>query len=144
MDANTFEILSLDDPPSSASIFEVEPPNGDLLSAPPPEHSSDIPIQPEIGSSENDSTLIVERFPHGQPGAPVVGIPPGTTVYESSRDMLGESVWAPFQSQCDWELAYWAKTHGPTSSVVTDLLAIPGVSSISVCFIVKLNCFGSL
>ncbi|KAF8271908.1 hypothetical protein EI94DRAFT_1567196, partial [Lactarius quietus] len=37
------------------------------------------------------------------------------------------SVWAPFQSQCDWELAYWAKTRGPTASAITDLLAIPGV-----------------
>ncbi|KAI9437037.1 hypothetical protein H4582DRAFT_2112014 [Lactarius indigo] len=35
------------------------------------------------------------------------------------------SIWAPFQSQCDWEIAHWAKMHGPTSSAVVSLLAIP-------------------
>ena len=79
--------------------------------------------------------LTVDQFPLGQPGAPVTGTPQGTTVYESTQDMLGESIWAPFRSQCDWELAYWAKMRGPTSSAVTDLLAIPGVSAILMGFV---------
>ncbi|KAH8995564.1 hypothetical protein EDB86DRAFT_2763520, partial [Lactarius hatsudake] len=36
--------------------------------------------------------------------------------------------WAPFHSQCDWEIALWAKTRGPTSSALTELLRIPEVS----------------
>jgi hypothetical protein len=133
-DANAFENLTLSqhDPPSSAFDSEIEPPNGGFSSVPPPKHPSNIPIRPEAGNSEINSTSVIERFPHGQPGSPVVGTTQGTTVYESTQDMLGESVWAPFQSQFDWELAYWAKTRGPTSSAMTDLLAIPGVSSITI------------
>ena len=124
-DANAFEILSQHNPTSSAVYPEMDPPNGELSSAPPPEHTS--PIQSQMGNAETDSTLVVECFPHGQPGALVAGVPQGTTLYESTQDVLGESVWAPFWSQCDWEIACWAKTHGPTSSAVTGLLAIPGV-----------------
>ncbi|KAI9454588.1 hypothetical protein BJY52DRAFT_1205245 [Lactarius psammicola] len=51
----------------------------------------------------------------------------GPSVYELTRNELGDSVWAPFQSQCDWEFACWAKTCGVTASAVTDLLAIPEV-----------------
>jgi len=36
--------------------------------------------------------------------------------------------YAPFNSQTDWEVAKWAKLRGPTSTAVTDLLEIPGVS----------------
>ncbi|KAF8257783.1 hypothetical protein EI94DRAFT_1918962 [Lactarius quietus] len=90
----------------------MEPPDGDLSSVPPPEQSGDSPIQSEAGNSESSSTLTIELFPHGQPGAP---------------DTLGESVWAPFRSQCDWELAHWVKTSGSTSSAVNVLLRIPGL-----------------
>ncbi|KAN0103742.1 hypothetical protein V8E52_011679, partial [Russula decolorans] len=37
------------------------------------------------------------------------------------------SIWAPFCSQCDWEVAQWAKMRAPTSSAMADLLAIPEV-----------------
>ncbi|KAI9440325.1 hypothetical protein H4582DRAFT_1796975, partial [Lactarius indigo] len=36
--------------------------------------------------------------------------------------------WAPFRTQCDWEIARWAKLRGPSSSAVADLLAIPEVT----------------
>ncbi|KAH9008391.1 hypothetical protein EDB85DRAFT_1824181, partial [Lactarius pseudohatsudake] len=35
--------------------------------------------------------------------------------------------WSPFQSQCDWDFARWAKKRGPTSMSVTELLVINGV-----------------
>ncbi|KAF8265448.1 hypothetical protein EI94DRAFT_1858251 [Lactarius quietus] len=105
----------------------MEPPDGDLSSVPPLEQSGDSPIQSEAGNSESSSTLTIELFPHGQPGAPVADTPQGVTVYESSQDTLGESVWAPFRSQCDWELAHWVKTSGSTSSAVNMLLRIPGL-----------------
>ncbi|KAI9429265.1 hypothetical protein H4582DRAFT_1827220 [Lactarius indigo] len=43
------------------------------------------------------------------------------------RNALGDAAWAPFRSQCDWEVACWAKMRGPSSSAVTELLAIPEV-----------------
>ncbi|KAN0136686.1 hypothetical protein V8E53_005456 [Lactarius tabidus] len=45
----------------------------------------------------------------------------------TSQEALGSSTWALFQSQCNWEVACWAKLRGPTSSAFTDLLAIPEV-----------------
>ncbi|KAF8257398.1 hypothetical protein EI94DRAFT_1774481 [Lactarius quietus] len=80
-----------------------------------------------MGITETSSNLIVEQFPYGQLGAPVAHLAQGTTLYESTQDSFGDSVWAPFRLQCDWELAHLAKMHGPTSSAVTDLLAIPGL-----------------
>ena len=76
--------------------------------------------------AETTSTVTVERFPFGSPGAPIPGRPPGPSTYES-QVTLAASVWAPFRSQCDWELARWAKMRSPTSSAMTDLLAIPTV-----------------
>ncbi|KAI9433897.1 hypothetical protein H4582DRAFT_2112690 [Lactarius indigo] len=61
------------------------------------------------------------------PGAPIPDADQGLPLYHSSQETLGPSIWAPFHSQCDWEIAHWAKTRGPTSSAITDLLAIPEV-----------------
>ncbi|KAH9014404.1 hypothetical protein EDB84DRAFT_1277679 [Lactarius hengduanensis] len=44
-----------------------------------------------------------------------------------SNYALNTSIWAPFHSQCDWEIALWAKTRGSTSSALTELLQIPEV-----------------
>lgn len=35
--------------------------------------------------------------------------------------------WAPFNSKLDWEVARWAKMHGPGSTALSELLAIDGV-----------------
>ncbi|KAN0140498.1 hypothetical protein V8E53_001707, partial [Lactarius tabidus] len=70
---------------------------------------------------------IVDRFPRGSPGAPIPGSHPGSHIYQSSQDAFGPRIWAPFRSQRDWEIAHWAKTRGPTSSALAELLAIPKV-----------------
>src|SRR6266702_584095 len=72
------------------------------------------------------TTLVIDRFPHGHPGAPVSGIGQAS-IFEATCNGLGDSIWAPFRSQCDWEIARWAKMRGPTSTAVTELLAIPEV-----------------
>ena len=56
----------------------------------------------------------------------------GSMVYESSQEGLGPSIWAPFQSECDWRFAHWAKMRGVTSSALNDLLAIPEVRTLAV------------
>ncbi|KAH9019702.1 hypothetical protein EDB84DRAFT_1624592 [Lactarius hengduanensis] len=57
--------------------------------------------------------LVVDRFPHGSPGAPIPGTLQGSHMYQSSHETFGSSIWAPFRSKCDWEIACWAKTRGP-------------------------------
>ncbi|KAI9430251.1 hypothetical protein BJY52DRAFT_1208101 [Lactarius psammicola] len=50
-----------------------------------------------------------------------------TPGYEQLQEKLGlDNIWTPFQSQCDWEFARWAKNRGPTSTAVGELLAIDG------------------
>jgi hypothetical protein len=96
------------------------------LTAPVPTRAT----EPNTNGSEYSDNLcqvIAERFPFGRPGTLITGADEGISIYHSSHEAFGSSVWAPFHSQCDWEIARWAKMHGPTSSAMEELLAIPGV-----------------
>ncbi|KAM6495003.1 hypothetical protein JOM56_009626 [Amanita muscaria] len=70
----------------------------------------------------------IEHFPSEQAGSP---IQPGSAVqsdFINYRRLLGsDNEYAPFQSQLDWEIARWAKIHGPSSSALTKLLQLEGV-----------------
>jgi hypothetical protein len=129
-DANAFESPVQHCPVSSPQTVypEMDPPDGEPSSAPPPEHNDagHLTIQSGTGNCEAASVFVL-RFPYGRPGARLDGTRQGATVYESTWDTLGDSVWAPFRSQCDWEIALWAKERGPSSSAMTELLAIPEV-----------------
>ena len=89
----------------------------------PPE---DLPNPLEPGSSDMQPLVVIERFPHGNAGAPIDGMQ-GYSIYESSQGALDGSVWAPFQSESDWRIAHWAKTNKLSSSALSDLFAIPDV-----------------
>jgi hypothetical protein len=122
MDAEAFEMLSrgVDISPSYL------PRQGSAVELPLPAILED-PGQPptRIEAGKSGVTVIIDRFPLGSPGAPIAGPP---TLNGSSLTGTGDStIWAPFQTQCDWQFAHWAKTRGPTSSAVGDLLAIPEV-----------------
>jgi hypothetical protein len=80
-----------------------------------------------VENSATASAVVVDKFPTGSPGAPIPGIPRGSHAYQSHQVMPEDSVWAPFRSQRDWEVARWAKMRGPTSTAMTELLAIPEV-----------------
>ncbi|KAM6496730.1 hypothetical protein JOM56_007203 [Amanita muscaria] len=43
------------------------------------------------------------------------------------RDGLSNDAFAPFKSQLDWEVAKWAKLRGPSSTALTEFLAIEGL-----------------
>ncbi|KAN0131568.1 hypothetical protein V8E53_010676 [Lactarius tabidus] len=83
--------------------------------------------EPNTNGSDTSHQVIVEHFPYGRPGTPIIGTDEGVSIYHTSREVFGSSVWAPFHSQCDWEIARWAKMRGPTSSAMEELLAIPEV-----------------
>jgi hypothetical protein len=85
------------------------------------------PLHFEHGISDDTSKVIVDGFPHGSAGAPIPGAHEGSNIYQSTQEAFGTSMWAPFRSQCDWEIARWAKMRGPSSSAVAELFAIPGV-----------------
>jgi hypothetical protein len=82
----------------------------------------------EAGNTAAIPTVVIDRFPSVSAGAPIQGMPRGKSIYELQRD-AGDSIWSSFTSECDWLFAHWAKTRGPTSSAVMELLAIPEVWS---------------
>jgi hypothetical protein len=85
--------------------------------------------QADTVDSESMSTVEaveVEHFPFGRPGAPIPGRAQSPSGYDSQATSMG-SLWAPFRSQLDWDVARWAKLRGPSSMAVSELLAIPGV-----------------
>jgi hypothetical protein len=99
----------------------------DPIDTQPPLVQPTPPSQPDADVSNTMPPLVIDRFPLGTPGAPVPGMHQGSSVYRSSQEVFGASCWAPFHSQCDWEVAYWAKMRGPSSSAMEELLAIPEV-----------------
>jgi hypothetical protein len=91
---------------------------------------------------DTPSTVVIEEFPFGSPGAPIPDKPQGTPAYASAashQDVLADSIWAPFRSQHDWAIARWAKMCGSTSTAVTELLAIPEVWMLFICGTVSLT-----
>ncbi|KAH9035981.1 hypothetical protein EDB83DRAFT_2524834 [Lactarius deliciosus] len=91
-----------------------------------PQHPPPIsPIRSKPDNLNLLPELIVDRFPYGSAGGPVPGMHQGLSLHWTSLEALGTSIWAPFRSQCDWELTHWAKMCGPTSSAVAALLAVP-------------------
>jgi hypothetical protein len=82
-----------------------------------------------LDHARQEGVPFIERFPLGVAGTPISNMGRSTLGYEALRDNLGpDHIWYPFQSQRDWEFARWAKNRGPSSTAVSELLAIDGVS----------------
>jgi hypothetical protein len=125
-DADAFEIITETQTNMFPDLDLTVPDPEQILLAElesPPENPPNL-LEP--GSSDPHPEVIVEHFPYRNPGAPISGMP-GCSTHESSQGGFGESVWAPFQSECDWRFAHWAKVNKPSSSALTNLLAIPNV-----------------
>jgi len=126
VDADAFEDLTQGLVYSTAGL--ASPP---VVSATPEEpiDPDDGDIMAMLGTSEMSDTMptLIDTFPFGSTGAPVSNMPRGASGYGSSQLTSEETIWTPFWSQCDWEVAHWAKTCKATSSAVTRLLGIPGV-----------------
>lgn len=72
----------------------------------------------------------VVPFPKVSAGWPLESNPTAFATYEKK---LGSSsttnIYAPFKSQIDFQFAHWAKVRGPSSTALTELLQIKGVSA---------------
>jgi hypothetical protein len=128
-DANTYEELSrTQDPPASNTIAPL--PSADIPPSFSPSEQPNVSDHADYGIAAGCETaaLIVDSFSSGGAGAPITDSSPGhESAHDPTREPPHHSIWAPFRSQCDWEIARWAKLRGSTSSAVTELLAIPGV-----------------
>ncbi|KAF8266314.1 hypothetical protein EI94DRAFT_1701828 [Lactarius quietus] len=85
------------------------------------------PVEHNANQSEPLMPLVIDRFPHSEPGAPVCGGHLGSSCYQRCQEAFGDSIWAPFSSLCEWVIARWAKMRGLMSSAMEELLAIPEV-----------------
>jgi hypothetical protein len=126
MENNTFSFTNpeLDQPVEAQTLTHLTSP---IIEPQPPASPPARPTEPNASPSDTSHQVIVKHFPYGRPGAPITGAGEGVSLYHSSLEAFATSVWAPFHSQCDWEIARWAKMRGPSSSAMEELLAIPEV-----------------
>ena len=63
--------------------------------------------QNEEGNQANVMLMltVVDKFPFDSPGMPIPNKPCISTVYESWQAMSMDSLWAPFCSELDWNIA---------------------------------------
>ena len=129
-DADIFEIITQTRTGGFPDL-DLTPPNCEQIPSESAESDS-LPKNPpnlvEPSSADTLPQVVVEYFPFGNPGVPINTMQ-DSSVYESRQEMFGGSVWAPFQSDSDWQVTRWAKINGISSSAVTELLAIPNVCS---------------
>ena len=123
MDANVFEIITQNQTSNFLDSNLTAPDPEQIPSAESAEPPEEPPNPLEPSSPDDHAQVVVIQFRRGNPGAAINGMQ-GPSIYESSQEA---SVWAPFQSECDWDVAHWAKMRGPSSSALTDLLAMPNV-----------------
>ena len=125
-DADTFEIMTL---AQTSRILDLDLTMSNPEQIPsaeselPPKNLHD-PVEPS--GPDMRTQVVIKHFPCGNPGV-LINRMQGSSIYKWSQEAFSESVWAPFQSECDWDVAYWAKMDGPSSLALTWLLAIPNV-----------------
>ncbi|KZT19695.1 hypothetical protein NEOLEDRAFT_1077336 [Neolentinus lepideus HHB14362 ss-1] len=69
-------------------------------------------------------------FPSSVAGKPIRAADASSLEYAQYAFQLGSGSadpWAPFVSKLDWDVARWAKLHGPGSTALTELLQIEGL-----------------
>ena len=139
MDADTLEVLTQGGIHSAATIPNRDEITG-VLDGPESTDAGDVGIfEGPTAITETSPVVVINHFLLGNAGAPIPGVPQGQPAHEPNQATAAEPAWAPFNSECDWEFARWAKTRGPTSSAVTDLLAIDQVHALFKLIILSLT-----
>jgi len=118
-DADAFEVLTERNIHPRTAIPDPRAVDSDDTTTEPSNTATEQPMPFDVPNAETSQTMVIDRFPLGNAGAPIPSM-----ARESNEDTAAQSVWALFISQCDWEVAHWAKMRGPTLSALTDLLAI--------------------
>ena len=117
-DADAFEVLTEHNVHPGPAVPNHRAVDSDTT-AEPSNAATEQVVPFDVPDAERSQTVVIDHFPSGNVGAPIPGM-----ARESNEDTATQSIWAPFVSQCDWEVAHWGKMRGPTSSALTDLLAI--------------------
>ncbi|KII87233.1 hypothetical protein PLICRDRAFT_30651 [Plicaturopsis crispa FD-325 SS-3] len=113
-------------PPHPASSNEEEDEDGGMST----DEDTDERVRTEQRRATAEDKLrqepIISHFPSPRAGEPLRR---EASTYSQYREKVYEhnNVWAPFSSRLDWEFAQWAKTRGPGSTAVSELLEIKGI-----------------
>jgi hypothetical protein len=110
--------------------------DSDSDSPPPPDPMDDEcgrPLTAEEEQAKADDDVWVNPYVQDFPG--IAGKPidesARKSAFEGYQTNLGDgasaNIFAPFQSQMDWEFAKWSKLRGPSSTATTELLGIDNV-----------------
>jgi hypothetical protein len=75
--------------------------------------------------------IVVDKFPLTSAGEPIANHLPthnSNHQYDTHFHLDPNNLYAPFTSKLDWEIARWAKLRGPSSTAMSELLKVEGVS----------------
>jgi hypothetical protein len=74
---------------------------------------------------------VIVKFNRDRAGAPIRRTDNcGYNQYNTQLGGTNASIWAPFKSKIDWDIARWAKLRGPGSTALSELLKIESVSEL--------------
>ena len=108
--------------PSDGDVYDTEDVDAEASESVSQDSTGQTSSEIEAGDPEIFPTVFIKHFPFGRPGA-LITAPDHSAATRSDVPGHGHSIWAPFSSQRDWEIARWAKTHRVTSSAFSDFLA---------------------
>jgi hypothetical protein len=102
--------------------------NEDFIDIQEPRAPAPAPM-PSV-SSQPEPPVEIEPFPSESAGRPIrVSQAAGAEDSENNCQQDGsDDVFEPFKSRLEWEVVKWAKLRGSSSTALTELLAIEGVS----------------
>ena len=81
-----------------------------------------------IAEQQTRRQPIVVQFARKRAGQVLSNTGNQYNTYKNELEETNEGMYAPFASRMEWEFAKWAKTRGPGSNAVSELLRIEGVS----------------
>jgi hypothetical protein len=112
----------------------LDQPAGDRDIPPPPVSVNPVPLNRHESHNQLSQKPIIQLFndhPDCNAGAPLENLTKMS--YKTYQDALPKAnavpnIWAPFASKIDWEIARWVKLRGPSSTALSELLRVKGVS----------------
>jgi hypothetical protein len=97
----------------------------------------DEAFREDLHSTHHHQDRVVP-YPDPCAGQQITNCHAANVEYEAHLANVEENLYHPFASKMDWEVTRWAKLCGLSSTPLSDLLAIEGVSQIPL--ILKVNC----
>lgn len=126
------------------AIFELERP--DAPEEAPQDETPEDPHEPPPATAHSHATPAPSPQPSSPSSSPAATIhygrgageplpantgedsSPEHAKYQQALNSPASNTYHPFQSRLEWEFARWAKFRGPSSTAVSELLGIEGVS----------------